>query len=71
MMSSASAAPEDGDTASDKWGGAEMDNDAASGPSGVEGGSGWSGTKLRARIVADSKVELLTEDSHNCRNTCY
>lgn len=68
MVSSASEATGDGDTASDKSGGAKMDSETASGPSGVDGGSGGSGAKLRARIVADSEVELLTRDSQDRRN---
>ena len=61
-MPSASEALGNDDNASGKPSGAEMDNNTASGASGVDRGSGGSVTTHRAKIVPDDKVELLSND---------
>lgn len=58
---SASEAAGNDDGASGGSGGAGMDKGTASGPPGVDRGSGGNDTKYRARIVVDFKVELLSD----------
>lgn len=61
-MPSASEAPGNDDNASGYPSRVEMDNDTASGASGVHRGSGGSVTTHRAKIVPGDKVELLSKD---------
>ena len=59
-MPSANEAPANDDSAGSRPSGAEMDNNTASGASGVDSGSGGSGMKLLAKIVSGDEVELLS-----------